>query len=219
MLFKDRREAGCRLAEKLTAYKNKKDVLVLALPRGGVVIGYEIACLLNCPLDILIVRKLGFPGQPELAIGAVSETGGISLNRRIIEAYGVPEEYINGEIARQKEEIKRRVGSYRAGRNAPSLIGKNIILVDDGVATGATMKAAISTLREDDIARLVAALPVASVDAERDIRGMVDELVCLVVPPDFMAVGDYYRDFRQVEDEEVICLLKEGDRGCEGSMR
>lgn len=210
MLFKDRRDAGRKLAERLKAYKDRKDVMVLGLPRGGVVTGHEVACLLNCSLDILIVKKIGFPGQPELAIGAVSETGAISLNRNIINTYGVSEDYINGEIARQRKEIERRVAFYRGGRAMPSLDNKVIMLTDDGVATGATMKAAISTLKKSDIARIVAAIPVGSGDAEKDIRLMVDELVCLYAPDDFMAVGNYYQDFEQISDEEVIDLLKGG---------
>lgn len=208
MLFADRKDAGRRLADRLVEYKDAKDVLVLALPRGGVVIGHEVACVLDCPLDILIVRKIGFPGQPELAVGALSETGAISLNRSIIDAYGITEEYINGEISRERKEIERRSLFYRSGKSAPFLSGKIIILVDDGVATGATMKAAISTLRESNPLRLIAAFPVASKEAELSARQMVDELVCLFAPDDFMAVGHYYRDFRQVSDEEVIDLLR-----------
>ncbi|HWR57924.1 MAG TPA: phosphoribosyltransferase [Thermodesulfovibrionales bacterium] len=208
MLYRDRRDAGERLAARLTGYKDRADVLVLALPRGGVVTGHEVAHALNCPLDVLIVRKIGFPGQPELAIGALSETGAVSLNKRIIESYGIDEEYIRSEISRERKEVERRAALYRGDRGIPLLSGKVIILVDDGVATGATIKAAISTLKEENLSRLVAALPVASRKAEREIGQMVDEMVCLSAPDDFMAVGNYYRDFRQVSDDEVIDILR-----------
>ncbi len=208
MLFKDRRDAGGRLASRLAGYRDREDALVLALPRGGVVTGHEVARILNCPLDVLIVRKLSFPGQAELAIGAVSETGAVWLNKDIIGSYGISGEYIQGEISREMKEIERRVAVYREGKVIASLGGRTIILVDDGVATGATMKAAISTLRKCNIAHLVAAFPVASVEAREDIRKMADYLVCLSAPFDFIAVGNYYQDFRQVSDEEVLSLLK-----------
>ncbi len=208
MLFKDRRDAGRKLAARLEEYKDRNNVLVLGLPRGGVVTGHEVACLLKCPLDILIVRKIGFPGQSELAVGAISETGAVSLNRNIIDSYGVTKEYIGGEIARERKEIEKRVALYRGGKGIPSLTDKTIILVDDGAATGATMKAAISTLKESNILRLVAGLPVSSKEAEREIRLMADELICLYAPDDFMAVGNYYQDFSQVSDEDVIAVLR-----------
>jgi putative phosphoribosyl transferase len=184
-------------------------VLVLALPRGGVVIGYEVAKALNCLLDIIIIRKIGFPGQTELAIGAVSETGAVVLNEDIISTYTVSKEYIEEEISRQKKEISRRITLYRSGKGIPPLDGKIIILVDDGVATGATIKAAISTLKNEKILRLVAALPVSSKDAEEEIKKTVDEWVCPETPVDFAAVGNYYQDFTQVSDEEVVELLKQ----------
>lgn len=208
MLYKDRKDAGIQLASKLMHYKGKEGVLALALPRGGVVTGYEIAKLLHCPLDVIIIRKIGFPGQPELAIGAVSETGAVVLNQKILSIYGIPEDYIKSEISRQREEIARRITLYRGGKGIPPLEGKIVILVDDGVATGTTMKAAISTLKKEEIARLVAALPVASKDAESEIKKMVDEWICLQTPYDFMAVGNYYKDFVQVSDEEVVEFLK-----------
>jgi len=164
---------------------------------------------LNCPLDIIIIRKIGFPGQPELAIGAVSETGAVVLNEDIISAYKVSKDYIEEEILRQKKEISRRITLYRSGKGIPPLDGKIIILVDDGVATGATIKAAISTLKKEKIVRLVAALPVSSEDAEEGIKQMVDEWVCTETPFGFMAIGNYYQDFSQVSDEEVVELLKQ----------
>ncbi len=207
-MFNDRRDAGIQLALKLKEYRDKEGVLVLALPRGGVVTGYEIAHYLNAPLDIVIVRKIGFHGQPELGIGAVSETGAVVLNQFIISTYGVYKDYIEGEISRQKEEISRRVKFYRKGKGLPDLREKTIILVDDGVATGATMKAAISTLREEKLTKLIVALPVAPLDMAQELEQMVDEFICIETPVDFMAVGAYYRDFTQVSDEEVVELLQ-----------
>jgi putative phosphoribosyl transferase len=206
-MFSDRRDAGVQLTSRLKEYKDQTGVLVLALPRGGVATGHEIARFLNVPLDIVIVRKIGFPGQPELAIGAVSETGTVVLNESIISTYGVPKDYIEREIFRQKEEISRRTKLYRKGKRLPSLEGKTIILVDDGVATGATMKAAITTMREEKLKKLIVALPVAPPDVADELEQMVDTFICIETPFDFMAVGAYYHDFTQVSDEEVIELL------------
>lgn len=207
-MFKDRSDAGAQLSLILKEYKDKEGVLVLALPRGGVVTGYEIACYLNVPLDVVIVRKIGFPGQPELGIGAVSETGTVVLNQFIISTYGVPSDYIAREVSRQKEEISRRVKLYRRGKELLALKGKIVILVDDGVATGATMKAAITTLKEEKLTKLIVALPVAPPDIADELEQMVDEFVCIETPIDFTAVGAYYHDFTQVSDEEVVELLQ-----------
>lgn len=211
-MFRDRSDGGVQLAERLKDYKDREDVLVLALPRGGVVTGYEIARYLNVPLDIIIVRKIGFPGQPEFGIGAVSETETVFLNQRIVSTYGVTKQYIEEEINRQKEEISRRVKLYRKGRSIRKLDGKVIILVDDGVATGATMKAAIVALRKEKIIKVVVAIPVAPPETADEIKKMVDEFICIETPPDFMAVGNHYRDFTQITDEEVVRLL-EGQNG------
>lgn len=208
MIFKDRKDAGKQLAERLTLYRDKADVIVLGLPRGGVTVAYEIARVLHCPLDILIVRKIGFPGDPELAVGAVSETGSVVFNEDIVSRYRVSREYLERETARQKEEIARRITLYRGGSGVPNLAGKTVILVDDGVATGATAKAAISTLKQEQIAKLVVALPVATQEAQRNIAPLVDEWVCLQTPAGFRAVGQYYSDFSQVEDQEVVAMLK-----------
>lgn len=207
-MFKDRADAGIQLASRLKEYKGKEDVLVLALPRGGVVVGYEIAKGLNIPLDIVIVRKIGFPGQPELGIGAVSETGTIVLNDNIISAYGISKEYIEREISKQKEEIAKRVRIYRRGKSLSDLNGKAIILVDDGVATGVTMKSAIVTLKEEKLNKLIVALPVAPPSTAEEIEKTVDGFICLYTPDDFMAVGSYYYDFTQISDEEVVEFLK-----------
>jgi putative phosphoribosyl transferase len=207
-MFSDRRDAGVQLASRLEEYKGQTGLLVLALPRGGVETGYEIAHYLKVPLDIVIVRKIGFPGQPELAIGAVSETGGVVLNDSIISMYGVSKDYIEREVSQQKKEISRRVELYRKGRRLPSLEGKTIILVDDGVATGATVKAAIITLKEEKLKKLIVALPVAPAGMADEIGQMADTFICIETPFDFMAVGAYYHDFTQVSDEEVINLLE-----------
>lgn len=211
-MFNDRRDAGIQLVSMLKKYKDQEGVLVLALPRGGVVTGYEIARYLNVPLDIVIVRKIGFPGQPELGIGAVSETGTVVLNQFIISTYGVSKDYIEHEISRQKEEISRRVKLYRKGKGLPDLEGKTIILVDDGVATGATIKAAITTLRKEKLTKLTVALPVAPPAMADELKQMVDEFICIETPVDFMAVGAHYRDFTQVSDEEVVELLQKQDK-------
>jgi putative phosphoribosyl transferase len=207
-MFADRRDAGVQLISRLKEYKDQQGVIVLALPRGGVATGYEIARSLNMPLDIVIVRKIGFPGQPELGIGAVSETGTVVLNTSIISTYGVPKEYIEREVSRQKEEISRRVKLYRKGKRLPSLEGRTVILVDDGVATGATMKSAITTLKEENLKKLIVALPVAPPGVVKELEQMVDLFICIETPFDFMAVGSYYHDFTQVSDEEVINFLE-----------
>ncbi|MFZ3136111.1 MAG: phosphoribosyltransferase [Thermodesulfovibrionales bacterium] len=208
-MFTDRRDAGLQLAEKLKHYKSCKGVLVLALPRGGAVTGLEIARAIGAPLDVLIVRKIGFPGQLELAIGAVSETGAVVLNQRIISYGGVSKKYIKDEISAQKKEIDRRMRLYRGGRQLEKVEGKTIILVDDGIATGATMKAAIATLREEKIERLIVAVPVSPLETADELSAMADEFICLYTPSDFMSVGNYYRDFTQVTDDEVSEILKE----------
>ncbi len=208
-IYKDRRDAGFLLSSNLKEYKDREGVVVLALPRGGVVTGNEVASCLHCPLDIIIIKKLGFPGEPELSIGAVSETDVVVLNESIITAYNVTDKYIKEEISRQKAEIEKRVGLYRKGQRIPDLNEKIVIPVDDGVATGATMKAAISTLKAEDISKLILALPVAPPVTAEELRQIVDELVCLETPSDFIAVGSYYQDFNQVTDKEVLEILRE----------
>jgi putative phosphoribosyl transferase len=207
-MFRDRKDAGIQLAEKLRHYKDRELTVVLALPRGGVVTGIEIARHLNLPLDVLIVRKIGFPGQREFAIGAVSETDTVILNQSIISEYDVSNDYIQDEIAKQKEEIVRRVELYRGGKRILEIEGRTVILVDDGVATGSTVKAAIATLKKEKISRLVAAIPVAPPDSANELKEMVDEFICLEIPWDFQAVGNFYDDFEQVTDAEVVEILQ-----------
>jgi putative phosphoribosyl transferase len=208
MFFRDRKDAGVQLAARLSHFHAGKDIIVLAPPRGGVTVGHEIARALACPLDIIIIRKLGFPGQPELAIGAVSETGSVVLNENIIALGGVTEEFIEKEITREREEIARRKVLYRGGKGIPQTAGKTVIITDDGVATGATLKAAISALKEEKPVRLVAAMPVSPQEAEAEISAMVDEWVCLHTPEGFLSIGSYYEDFTQVSDDEVVKILR-----------
>jgi putative phosphoribosyl transferase len=206
-MFRNRSEAGSRLAARLDRYKERDDVIVLALPRGGVVTGYEVARAIGAPLDVLIVRKIGFPYQPELAAGAVAETGSVVLNRDIMEMGGLTEEALKPEIDRQKAEIARRIVLYRGGRPLTDLADKTVVLVDDGIATGATIKAAIAALKQENIAKLVLALPVGPPETVEVLRTMVDEFICLETPLYFMAVGAHYGDFTQVTDEDVVKLL------------
>lgn len=213
-IFRDRKEAGKRLADRLSHYRNRKEVVVLALPRGGVTVGYEVARELRCPLDILIIRKIGCPGIPELAAGALSETGIEVFNEDVLAAHHISSEYLRKETERQKEEIARRSAVYRKGREMVPLAGKIVILLDDGVATGATMKAAIATLRKEPLQKLVAALPVAPPGTVEEIRPTVDELICLETPEWFPAIGNFYSDFTQVTDPEVITLMREAERFC-----
>jgi len=207
-MFRDRKDAGAKLASRLLKYKDNKDALVLALPRGGVITGHEVALALGVPLDVLIVRKIGVPWQPELAAGALSETGSLVLNKLVVSGYMISKEFLEEEVSRQKEEITRRTELYRMGKSISDLSGKIIILIDDGVATGATMKAAIETLREAKIGKLVVALPVCPSDTADELRGISDEFICIETHADFLAVGNYYQDFTQVSDGEVVDVLE-----------
>jgi erythromycin esterase-like protein/predicted phosphoribosyltransferase len=210
-LFRDRREAGRLLAEKLTAYANRRNVLVLALPRGGVPVAYEVAHALGAPLDVFIVRKLGVPGYEELAMGAVA-TGGVRvLNPQIIDRLGIPNHLIDAVAAREEKELARRELLYRGGRPPPDVRGRTVILVDDGLATGATMHAAIQALRQQQPARIVVAVPTASPETCEEMRAEVDDVVCAITPEPFHAVGLWYQDFSQTTDEEVRDLLAPRD--------
>lgn len=208
-MFKDRKDAGTQLAESLKEYIGQEDVFVLALPRGGVVTGVEIANRLWAPLDVLIVRKIGHPMQPELAVGAISETGSIVYNEDVVASVGVTKDYLRGEAARQREEIARRQQLYRSGQKLVNLRGKTVILVDDGIATGATMKAAVETLKREQVGKLIVAVPVAPPYTAAELQRMVDAFVCLDIPEDFMSVGNYYWDFTQVTDADVTQLLRD----------
>ena len=207
-IFKNREEAGARLALKLNKYKDKEGIIVLGLPRGGVIIGNEIANYLNCPLDVIIIRKLGFPGNSEIAIGAISEAGNIILDEDLISYYRISDEYIREEVSRQKSLIDKRVDLYRKGSSPIDLKGKTVILVDDGVATGSTMKVAISTLRVEEKKKVVVAIPVLPLETAEGLLKLADELIFLEMPYDFVSVGSYYQDFNQVTDNDVIKILK-----------
>ncbi len=207
-IFADRREAGRSLASALLHYRDQQP-LVLALPRGGVPVGFEIANALGAPLDVVLVRKLGAPGQPELGLGAVAdgEHPQSVFNEDLVRALGVPQAYLERERARQLEEIRRWQARYRGGCPALPLAGRTAIVVDDGLATGGSMRAALRSVRRGCPARLVLAVPVAPPDTLESLAPEVDDIVCLSAPEDFGAVGRFYQDFSQTPDEEVIRLL------------
>jgi putative phosphoribosyl transferase len=206
--YRDRRQAGIELAEQLGHFKGRNDVIVLALPRGGVPVGAEVARALGAPLDVFLVRKLGTPGHRELAMGAIASGGVRILNDDVVSWYKVPEAAID-EVAREEQaELERRERAYRDGRTPADLRDRIVLLVDDGLATGATMKAAVQALRAHAPARIVVAVPVGSPDACREFADVADEIVCARAPEHFAAVGQWYRDFSQTTDEEVHDLLR-----------
>src|SRR3981081_3246764 len=210
-LFRDRHEAGRLLAAKLSAYANRPDLLVLALPRGGVPVAYEVARALDAPLDVFVVRKLGVPGYEELAMGAVA-TGGVRvLNDQLVHHLGLPKHLIDSVAAQEQDELARRERLYRGGRPPPDVRGRTVILVDDGLATGATMRAAIEALRQLKPARIVVAVPTASRETCEELRTKVDDVICAITPEPFHAVGLWYQDFAQTTDEEVRNLLARRD--------
>lgn len=205
-VFSDRKEAGKMLASKLTEYAEKS--IVLAIPRGGVVVGYEIAHKLQVPLDVIVPRKVRAPFNPELAIGAVTEDGTTILDRQLVEYLGVSESHIKEESERQRQEIKRRLKVYRGDKPFPTLKGLHVIVVDDGVATGATVKAALASMRKKDPESVVLAVPVAPPSTLRELEKDADVVVCLATPEPFYAIGQFYKNFAQTSDEEVKRLLK-----------
>src|SRR6266436_386533 len=205
--FLNRPEAGRQLAEKLDKYADRNDIVVLGLPRGGVPVAYEVAKRLRAPLDVFIVRKLGVPGFEELAAGAIASGGVRVLNQDVVRAIPHAEEAIEAVTAKETAELERREHIYREGRPAPELRGRVVILVDDGLATGATMRAAVKALRQQGAAKIVVAVPVGPPDTCREIEQEADEIVCLSTPPFFQAVGQYYEDFSQTSDEDVRELL------------
>lgn len=212
MLFRDRADAGRVLAQRLKAYANRADVLVLALPRGGVPVAFEVAEALDAPLDIFIVRKLGVPGHEELAMGALA-TGGVRVvNDDVVSQLGLSDAVIDAVAAQEERELERRERAYRGARAAPDVRGRTVILVDDGLATGATMRAAAAALRKQQPARLIVAVPVAASQTCDDLRTEVDEIVCGATPEPFLGVGRWYRDFSQTTDEEVRLLLEQAWR-------
>jgi len=208
--FHDRYEAGRRLAGELRAYAGRDDVIVVALPRGGVPVGYEVAHALGLPLEVMQVRKLGVPGHEELAMGAIASGGVRIVSENVVEALGIPERVIATVAAAEVQELERRERVYREGRLFPEMRGRTVILVDDGLATGSTMRAAVAALRSLGAARLVAAVPVAPKESRDAMREVVDEVVCASVPERFQAVGEWYDDFSQISDQEVSELLRRG---------
>jgi putative phosphoribosyl transferase len=205
--FLDRSEAGQRLAELLTKYAHQPGVLVVALPRGGVPVAREVARALDCPLDVLIVRKLGVPEQPELAMGAIASGGVCELNSQIIRQRRVSPEDVQEVIRAETRELSRRERAYRGDRAPLDVRGRTAILVDDGLATGTTMRAAVSALRALGAGRIIVAVPVGSPDACRQLAREADEVVCLLRPADLAAISQWYHDFRQTSDQEVRDLL------------
>lgn len=208
--FRGRREAGGVLAQHLTAYANRPDVLVLALPRGGVPVAHEVAQALRAPLDIFLVRKLGVPGHEELAMGAIA-TGGVRvLNEDVIQALEIPPPLVDSVARREEQELARRAALYRGDRPPLDVQGKTVILVDDGLATGSTMRAAICALREKGVARIVVAVPVGAPFVCEDLAEDADEVICAMSREPFFAVGLWYEDFTQTSDREVRELLQAG---------
>jgi putative phosphoribosyl transferase len=210
--FPNRTEAGRLLAEKLVKYAGRDDVIVLGLPRGGVPVAYEVAQRLGAPLDVFIVRKLGVPGFEELAVGAIASGGVRVLNDDVMRALPNADELIESVTAKETIEVERREQTYRDGRPPPELRDRVVILVDDGLATGATMRAAVAALRQRGVAKIVVAAPVGAPDTCRELKDEVDEIVCATAPEFFQAVGQYYEDFSQTTDEDVRELLGSGGK-------
>jgi putative phosphoribosyl transferase len=207
--FTNRREAGQALARHLRAYAHEPDAVVLALPRGGVPVGYEIARELSLSLDIFIVRKLGVPRYEELAMGAIASGGAQVLNNEVVHRLGISDEEIEAVAAREQLELERREREYRGEIPPLDVTGKTVILVDDGLATGSTMRAAIQALRQKNAGQIVVAVPVGAPDSCKKISAEADQVVCAVQPEDFQAVGAWYEDFSQTTDAEVVELLAE----------
>jgi len=209
-IFRDRSEAGRLLASKLGEYAHRDDVVVLALPRGGVPVGYEIATALDVPLDLFVVRKIGLPGHEELAIGAIASGGVRMLDHDMIDAYQVDPRDLDDVLRRELAELERRERHYRGDRPFPDVREKTVILVDDGLATGSSMYVAVEALRDKGAKRIVVAVPVAPADTCEAFRRVADDIICTVTPEPFYAVGLWYADFSQTTDEEVHELLEAG---------
>jgi putative phosphoribosyl transferase len=205
--FQDRREAGQVLAEELAPYRGRDDLLVLGLARGGVPVGWEVASRLGAPLDVFLVRKLGVPQWQELAMGAIATGGEVVVNDSLIHNLGISEQQLAAAIERETEELHRREQAYRAGRPPIDIAGKTAILVDDGIATGASMRAAVRAVRAAEPAQVVVAVPVGPPSACRELAEEADDVVCATMPPGFEAVGQVFEDFHQVTDDEVRELL------------
>lgn len=211
--FQNRSEAGARLAQALQTFAGRADVLILALPRGGVPVGFEVAKALGAPLEVMPVRKLGLPGHEEFAMGALAGGGVVVLQPDVLSQFGVSQERLDEVIRRESAELSRRESLYRGPRPPPLLQGKVAILVDDGLATGYTMRAAVAAVRRHLPARLVVAVPVGAKDSCDALRREADEVICLEIPEPFYAVGLWYKDFGQTSDQEVIDLLQQAGPG------
>ncbi len=209
MIFRDRFEAGQFLARKLQTYRERPGVLVLALPRGGVPVAFEVAKALDAPLDIFLVRKLGVPGHEELAMGAVADGGVVVLNDDLVSSLSITEDILDDVARRERQTIQRQRDAYRDGQPAPVLRGRTVILVDDGLATGSTVRAAVAAIRKQQPRRLVVAVPVGASETCAELGDEVDEIVCAVTPQHFMAVGMWYDDFSPTSDSTVRILLEE----------
>jgi putative phosphoribosyl transferase len=211
--FRDRTEAGQLLAERLRSYAGRDDVVVLALPRGGVPVAYEVAKALGAPLGVFVVRKLGVPGYEELAMGALASGGLVVLDTGVVQRLGIGRNQLEAVVTREAEELRRREAAYDGRLDPHELQGKTVILIDDGLATGSTMRAAALAVRDLDPAKIVVAVPVASQETCDSFRDVVDEIVCEMTPQPFNAVGLWYEDFTQTTDEEVRELLERAEAG------
>ncbi|HXQ80825.1 MAG TPA: phosphoribosyltransferase [Opitutaceae bacterium] len=214
--FRNRTQAGEVLAGKLAGYAGIPDGIVLGLPRGGVPVAHAVARRLKLPLDVFIVRKLGVPGQEELAMGAIASGGVCAMNDQIVEALQLPDDAVASVRAREQLELERRERQYRSGRPELRVRGRTVILVDDGIATGATMRAAALALREGKAGRIVVAAPVAADTSRRELGGAADDFVAVLEPENFLSVGQWYADFTQVTDDEVTALLAGSPSGSPG---
>lgn len=210
--FQNRRDAGKKLAQKLSHYANRSDVIVLALPRGGVPVAYEVALALHAPLDIFLVRKLGLPGHEELAIGAIASRGIRVLNEDIIRGLNIPDEVIEHVAQKELRELERREHKYRGNRPPPEVHDRIVILIDDGLATGASMRAAVTGLRTQNPKRIVVAVPTAAPETCEAFQDEVDEVICAITPEPFVGVGWWYEDFSQTTDEGVRLFLEDARR-------
>lgn len=210
-MFKNRAEAGNLLAQELTAFRDDPQAILLALPRGGVMIAYQVSLALHLPLDLLITRKIGAPGNPEYALGAVSETGAVYWNREALSGLSLSEQSLGSAVREQERDVARRVALYRQGRPFPELADRTVILIDDGLATGSTFFAAVASARQKHPRQVIGALPVGARSTVQEARRLVDQLIVLRVPDPFHAVGNFYRDFGQVEDREVLQCLQSSE--------
>ena len=211
-IFKDRRDAGRKLAQKLSAYANRSDVIVLALPRGGVPVAYEVALALNAPLDIFTVRKLGLPGHEELAMGAIASGGARVFNQDVVRTFNIPQGVVEAVAKQELKELERRERAFRGDREMREIHDRTAILIDDGLATGASMRAALMGLRARDPARIVVAVPTAPLETCEAFQQLVDEMICTTTPEPFYGVGQWYEDFSQVTDEQVQTLLEQASQ-------